>query len=89
MAGSAQLVQGVQVLILLVFVHCHEKTRLLTFINPINLENLEASRSHKLVKLGEHLPSRGLLEVFGDRTSLNDHAEKVKIITLLKHQFVS
>ena len=83
MALSAQLVEGVQVLVLLLCIHRHEKARLLTFINPVDLEDLEASRPHKLVQLGEHLPSCVFLKVLCNGASLYDHSEKVEIIALI------
>ena len=82
-ALSAQLVEGVQVLVLLLCIHRHEKARLLTFIDPVDLEHLEAGRPDELVQLGEHLPSCVLLKVLCNRASLNDHSEKVEIITLV------
>ena len=83
MALSAQLVEGVQVLVLLLCIHRHEKARLLTFIDPVDLEDLEAGRPDELVQLGEHLPSCVLLEVLCNRASLYDHSEKVEIIALV------
>ena len=83
MALSAQLVQGVQVLVLLLCIHRHEKARLLAFKDPFDLEDLEASRPDDLVQLGEHLPSCGLLKVLRNGASLTHRSEKVKVIALI------
>ena len=85
------MVQGVQVLILLLCIHRHEKARLLTFVNPVDFEDLEARRPDELVQLREHLPSCVFLKVLRHGASLYDHSEKVEIIALIfiKHHLVS
>ena len=88
-AIPAQLVQSIQVLILFIFIHSHEKSRLLAFIDPVDFEDFKSRRSHELVQFGEDLPGCGFLEILGDWTSLNNHSKQVQVVSLLQHQLVS
>ena len=85
----AELVERIEVLILLLIRHGLEESWRLAVVNPIDLKELESSASHELVQLWEDLASSGLFEVLSYRSSLNNHPQQVKVISLLKHKFVS
>ena len=88
MGASTELVERVEVLILLLLSHVSEEARGAALLDPVDLEDLEARRPHKLVQLGENSAGSGLVKVLSDRPGLDHQSEEVKVITLLNHEFV-
>ena len=84
----AQVEQRVHVLVPLVLAQVSEQAGFLRVVDPVDLEDFEASTADKFVQFGKHGSCSLLVQVLGNRACLDNHAQQVQVVSLLDHQFV-